>query len=243
MVVAPPTVKAPSSVLSPRARNVPSTSRRAVGAAAANPLPMPTKPASAPMPPNTRIRSMSLVRIAKAAGSRVPRKLLAGLVLELPVTAQALSPISAEIATCDNTPVLSERTMRSRAPTLVVASPPSVVTVVAPATIKASFSVAAPPTVSKPFRLAVPSAAILTWSVSTPPTRFWTRNRGAVCVSDPWIVSEPPPVTEPMLASPVAFKTPLTVSGSVWMPPPAPMIMRTTPLVTRRRSTGSPVPT
>ena len=163
--VAPPTLSAPFKVLSPRIRRPPFTSRGAVGAVVL----MPTKPALAPEP-RMRMRSVLVVRIARSCASRVPRKLSVGLVPVLPMTAQEVAPISVAVETCDNRPLASDITTRSRPTRLVFAVPPSEVSVVAPVTPKVLLTCVAPPTVNALSSVVAPVTRSVLLMREAPPT-------------------------------------------------------------------------
>ena len=206
------TVTVSLKVAAPRARRLPSTSSRAVGATVL----MPTKPALAPAP-RMRMRSMLAVRNARSCASKVPTKLVAGLVPVLPVSAQALAPTNVAVETCDSRPVSAETTTRSRPSRLVPAVPP------------------------RDLSATVPFAAIVTWSVSVSPTKFCTRKSGVACEEGPCTSSEPPR-REPICARPVETSAPVTLSGPTVRSPAAPRMARTLPLVARRKSLLSLVP-
>ena len=129
--VAPVTSRLPPRTLLPATRKLPLTSSSAVGVA----VPMPTKPASAPVPPRMRIRSMSFVRMTSGAASSVPTNSFSGLVPTLPPRTHAFAENRALVATWDSTPSLPVITTRSRPVRLVLGLvPPKDVSVVAPVT-------------------------------------------------------------------------------------------------------------
>ena len=226
-VVAPPTTSAPLSALSTRTRRPPFTSSIAVGAVVL----MPTKPALAPVP-RMRMRSALLVRMARSAASRVPTKLLVGLVPVLPVIAQAVAPTSVAVETCDSSPAESDITTRSSPVRSVRAAPPSEATVALPVTPRL------PPKLPLPeaLRLVVlmPPAAVsrpVTPSVllicETPPTVKALASvvapvtlRVLLRVEAPATVSVSPRVVAPVTPSvPPKLPVPLATRLVVLMPP------------------------
>ncbi len=226
-VVAPPTTSAPLSALSTRTRRPPFTSSIAVGAVVL----MPTKPALAPVP-RMRMRSALLVRMARSAASRVPTKLLVGLVPVLPVIAQAVAPTRVAVETCDSSPAESDITTRSRPVRSVRAAPPSEATVALPVTPRL------PPKLPLPeaLRLVVlmPPAAVsspVTPSVllicETPPTVKALASvvapvtlRVLLRVEAPATVSVSPKVVAPVTPSvPPKLPVPLATRLVVLIPP------------------------
>ena len=203
--VAPPTLTAPFKLLSPRMRRPPLTSKGAVGAVVL----MPTKPVLGPVP-RMRMRSVLLVRMARSAASRVPTKLLVGLVPVLPVSAQAVAPTSVAVETCDKRPVESDITTRSRPVRSVRAAPPS------------DDRVVEPVTPSVPPKLPLPVAVRLV--VLMPPlavSRFRTPSVLLTCVAPSTVSalsSVVAPVTRSVLLTRVAPAT-VSVSESVVAPP------------------------
>ena len=226
-VVAPPTTSAPLSALSTRTRRPPFTSSIAVGAVVL----MPTKPAFAPVP-RRRMRSALLVRMARSAASRVPTKLFVGLVPVLPVMAQAVAPTSVAVETCDSSPAESDITTRSRPVRLVLAAPPSEVTVALPVTPRLppklplpealrSVVLMPPAAVSRPV---TPSVLLI---CETPPTVKALASvvapvtlRVLLRVEAPATVSVSPRVVAPVTPSvPPKLPVPLATRLVVLMPP------------------------